>query len=630
MGLGALLPALVPPSGMMAPLEGVVELVRAGRPRATIVSPPDGPPSYAAEVLQRYIERMSGARLPIVTDPSKAEGTKVVIRTREGAAKFDGFRIVAAKGIVLIEASIPRGCIYGAYALLERLGCRFYGTEPLGVIVPKRADLSLPEGLDILCEPDFENRLPSFGGPEEHIRWGYNFTFYTRDPKRRRLIERLGLKKYRWGHIWPELIKYRWRPDGKREKMDYSDKRDWLPADEKGIRRYNGQTLCFSNPEAFWWFVENAVNWVLCHYADADYISMWPADTWRIALCRCERCKARGWNDTDWYIYIHNEIWRQLKKRGWKGVFGWIAYHGSEEPPKSVGLLEEGREMDFLYAPRPRGASMHGPFTNDHPVNVKYRENLRRWRAYLSPFKGSRTVFEYYYDLVLLGFLAPGRVFLIPKHEDLKEEIRFYLGQGFNGFFNCNPPSGALFPDPLSRWLYRKLLWDVDLDIEAARRDFFEHYYGPAAGVAREVREEIERLMFEPPSAEVVGRLKALKPKIEEALKRATDDLLRRRLKGMSIWVEYCALAKESELHEKVTKDAKKGKAVELSIRRLFQENKKFLVENGLMREWDVNYVAGPVVDRHLALFDRMLKNREGLKAPKRRPRSPASARSEM
>ena len=603
-----ILPAFV--IGTAALAEGAaVELVRGGKPAATIVAPPDGPPAYAAEVIQRYVERMSGARLPIVHSPSEARGARVVVRVRDGAARLDGFRITSRRGEVVVEASIPRGCVYGAYALLEMLGCRFYGTEPLGVIVPKRADLSLPEGLDVLREPSFENRLPSFGGPEEHAMWGFNFTFYTKDPDRRALIERIGLKQYRWGHIWPSLVEFEWLPDGTRRKMDYSDKTDWLPADSKGVRRYNGQTLCFSNPDALSWFIRNAANWVMANCPDADYVSMWSADTWRIAICQCERCKARGWNATDWYIYIHNEVWLELKRRGFKGVFGWIAYHGSEEPPEHVGLFEAGRDMDFLYAPRPRGASMHGPITNDHPVNVRYRENLRRWWDYLRPqgFKGSRTVFEYYFDLVLLGHLAPGRTFLIPKHEDMKTEIRFYRDQGFNGFFDCNPPSGALFPDPLSRWLYRRLLWDVDLDVGAARRDFFEHYYGPAAEAVRRVREEAERLMFEPPSEEVVARLRALGARMREVEGSAGgDEALRRRLKAMRLWVEYCALAKESEFHEKVTKNPDRGREVELAIRKLFQENKDFLVRNGLMREWDVNYVAGSVVNRHLAVFERM------------------------
>jgi hypothetical protein len=107
------------------------------------------------------------------------------------------------------------GCVYGAYALLEELGCRFYGPEPLGVVIPKKKNLSVRVGLDILREPAFENRLPSFGGPELNACWGFNFTGYTRDPKGQELIKRIGLKAWRWGHIWPQLIEYQFFADGR-------------------------------------------------------------------------------------------------------------------------------------------------------------------------------------------------------------------------------------------------------------------------------------------------------------------------------------------------------------------------------------------------------------------------------
>jgi hypothetical protein len=601
---------------------GAIDLVRDGKPKATIVAPTEGPPSYAAEVLQRYIEQVSGAKLPIATDGRKVKGTRVLIRVREGAAKLDGFRIRTGKSEVVIEAAEPRGCVYGAYALLEELGCRFYGPEPLGVVIPKKKTISVRDGLNILREPSFENRLPSYGGPELNACWGFNFTGYTKDPNRKELINRIGLKTWRWGHIWPQLIESQFFADGRPPvKMDYSDKQDWLPADEKGVRRPNpswdapaGQSLCFSNPDAFKWFVENAVNWVLYNCPDADYISMWSADTADLSLCQCEKCKAKGWTPTDWYLHIHNEIWRALKAKGFKGIFGWIVYHGSEQPPQQVKLLENGRDMDLLYAPRPRGASMHGPITNDHSVNVAYRENIQKWRKYLGNFRGTRTVFEYYFDLVLLGHLPAGRAFLIPKPEDMQEEMKFYLAQGFNGFFDCDPPSSAFFPDPLRKWIYRKLLWDVNLDIEAAKRDFFQNYYGPAAKIVREVREEAEKLMFEDIKWPMwspahyadrpIKRLRELETRLDEAIaKVGNDEVLKQRIEVMKIWLRYCALAKESEYHIKITRDKQKGREVELAIRKLFEENKDFLVKTGLLDEGAVNFLAETVTNYNLRVY---------------------------
>jgi hypothetical protein len=598
-----------------------IEITRNGKPKAVIIKPEENQLSYSVEILQKYIQLMSGVQLPVIKDDKKIKGNKIIFNIRKKGVKFDGFRLKSTKDKIIIESSIPIGCVYGAYALLEELGCRFYGPEPLGVVIPKKKTLYIYSGLNILKEPAFENRLPSFGGPELNACWGFNFTHYPKDQKEREFIKRIGLKTWQWGHIWPKLIEYQFFENGRPPvKMDYSDKQDWLPQDEKGIRRPNpgwdspsGQTLCFSNPDAFKWFVENAVNWVLTNASDADYISIWSADTADLSLCKCEKCKERKWTSTDWYIHIHNEIWKLLKKHGFKGFFGWIAYHGSEEPPKEVKILENGKNMDLLYAPRPRGASMHGPITNNHSVNTAYRENIQRWLKYLKNFKGTKTVFEYYFDLVLLGHIPSGRTFLIPKPEDMKEEMNFYLSCGFNGFFDCDPPSGVFFPDPLNKYIYRKLLWDTSLDIEEIKTDFYKNYYGSFAKIVREVREEVEKLMFEEMKwpmwspdhyADIpIKRLRELEKKLDEIAKWSKDEIIKKRIEVLKLWVSYCALAKESEYHIKITRDKEKGKEVEQKIKNLFKENKEFLGRTGLLTEGDIEFLAEKVTDFNSTVY---------------------------
>lgn len=375
------------------------------------------------------------------------------------------------------------------------------------------------------------------------------------------------------------------------------------------VAAINGQTLCFSNHEAMKWFTDNAVNWVLSNCPNADYMSMWSADKWRTALCRCEKCRTRDLNATDWCLLVHNDIWRKLKKRGWKGIFGWIAYHGSEEPPQKAELVENGRDMDMLYAPRPRKASKYGPFTNDHTISKFYRENLSAWNNYLEKqnYRGIRTVLEYYYDLLLLGRYTEGRAWLIPTHQNMQAEMRFYFEQGFDGFSNCDPPTSCVFPDPLNKWLYYRLLWDVNLDVAAARHDFFTHYYGPAGEVMEKVRTDVERLMHEPPSLAGVEQLQGLSVSVETTLEQiGNDELLRKRIGAMSLWVKYCSLCKESQYHVETTEVSDLGQAAEMAIRQLLTENKEFLIGNNFITQDDLDIVATNVVDYHIGLHDAM------------------------
>ena len=338
--------------------EREIMLVLKGKPEATIIAPSQGPLAYAANELQRYVRRMSGAELPITSNErqvdTETEGrVSIILCVSPGVAKHDGFSIRVEGNDVLVEASEARGCIYGAYALLGQLGCRFYGPAPLGIIVPECHTLTLPATLNVLREPAFMNRIASSGTPVEQVQWGLSFTGVARKDETRQSIKRLGLKRYSWGHIWPELTGMQFFADGREpEKMDYARREDWLPADENGVRRHippwhykeGGQSLCFSNRQAFDWLTENAVNWILTYCRDADYVSMWSADTHQIALCRCNKCAAQFTTDTDqnatdWYLLVHNEIRRKLNERGWRNTFGWITYHGSEEPPFMLTFL---------------------------------------------------------------------------------------------------------------------------------------------------------------------------------------------------------------------------------------------------------------------------------------------------
>jgi hypothetical protein len=509
-------------------------------------------------------------------------------------------------GHVLIEATQPRGLLFGAYGLLRQLGCRWYGPTDIGVVVPKRKTLSVAADLDERREPDFARRYPAAGDPAETTRMGYNYSRRAGTPEQLAVARARHLGIYRWGHIWPALIARQYYADGRKPtEMDYTDREEWLPMTAVGKRVANGEALCFSNAEALRWFVDNAANWVLTNCPNEDYVSMWSADTWTVALCQCDECRRPDWNATDWYITIHNAIKKLLVERGSAKRFGWIAYHGSRKRPQQVQLHDHGEGMDLLYAPRRRGGARHGPFTNDSDASREYRALLAEWQEYLdrNDYRGTKTVFEYYYDLVLLGPWAAGRTFLIPWHDVMQEDIRFYREQGFDGFYDCSPPAAVWWPDPLSKWLYAELLWDADLDLEAATEDFCANYYGPAANAMKQARETVGRCMRGEPSQESVDALRALDGSFHEALRLAgTDGMLHTRIEAARLHARYCAMCLESDVAEKVRKDKGQAAEVERGIRELLQEHGDFLVKSGCFGgQGDLNLPRDRCVQRRLS-----------------------------
>jgi hypothetical protein len=91
---------------------------------------------------------------------------------------------------------------------------------------------------------------------------------------------------------------------------------------------------------------------------------------------------------------------------------------------------------------------------------------------------------------------------------------------------------------------------------------------------------------------------------LDEAIaKVGNDEILRQRIEVMKLWVRYCALAKESEYHVKITRDREKGRQVEQNIRKLFEENKEFLVKTGLLTEGDVRFLAEQVTNYNMTVY---------------------------
>ncbi|HUT33946.1 MAG TPA: alpha-glucuronidase family glycosyl hydrolase [Planctomycetota bacterium] len=152
---------------------GGLELVRAGKPVATIVVAEKAPEPerFAATELQAFIEKATGAKLAIAAKAPgggqavvfvgqvalREAGDKLVAAAQLDQLRDDGYAIVVVEQppALLLVGKEPRATLYAVYDLLEsRLGCGFFVD---GDHVQRRQDAVVPP-VSILASPAFADR----------------------------------------------------------------------------------------------------------------------------------------------------------------------------------------------------------------------------------------------------------------------------------------------------------------------------------------------------------------------------------------------------------------------------------------------------------------------------------------
>lgn len=104
--------------------------------------------------------------------------------------------------------------------------------------------------------------------------------------------------------------------------------------------------------------------------------------------------------------------------------------------------------------------------------NVAFVRDLRDWTKIAA---GHLFIWNYVTDFI--SFMMPH-----PNHHTIADNLRFFRDAGAIGVFEqgdvcCSAGEFA----PLRFWLESHLLWDVDADASALRREFLTGYYGAAA-----------------------------------------------------------------------------------------------------------------------------------------------------
>ena len=456
---------------------GDLALTQNGAPAAKIVVSSDTSEftRKAAEDLQYYLEKLTGATLPIVA-PDDTAGTglrkKIVLgrgavhpKIQRAADKLDpdGFIISSGWRSIQITGSNGQGTLFGVYELLQRVGINFCWPGEKGIIIPAVSDLSLPR-YSIIEEPDF---------PIREIRGGFGRVTKAEYDRFLPAFKLTTPHRSGVGHAYHRLIP------------------NYLIEDKPGLfalvdgERRTTQ-LCTTNPDVIE-LVSRRIIDGLEKNPERSMRSICPNDG--LGFCECERCialdmeLAEAAGDTAAMIaasldpeivqgsisnrltVFNNEIAHRVTSKFPQATFGFYAYANYVNPPSAVPVHPALR----IYL-----AHMPWDYCHFHPVSDTTCRMNSTFRSYLEGWNDASegvVLREYWGHFAVWG--------PFPIHRAIAGDLEYYHQLG-----SISGAHSEWFDNWPMQWLNfhvaARLLWDTTTDVDGIVEKTCEGLFGHA------------------------------------------------------------------------------------------------------------------------------------------------------
>ena len=438
-------------------------LVHDGRSKYSIVLAPDASPSEqrGAEELQQFIQQISGARLPITTDPAGAGDHAILVGKSPALDSLQlgiDFEALGPEGYVLrtvgehlvIAGGRQRGAMYGVYGFLEKLGCRWF--TPTVSRIPSTRTLRV-EPLDETVKPAFEYR-------EVYFNLAFDKDWSARNRMNgmsANLDASTGGKVvyHPFVHTFALLVP--------REKY-FKDHPEYFSLVD-GARRDHAQ-LCLTNPDVLRISIETVRGWMR-DYPEATIFSVSQNDT--TGWCECDNCRRveeeEGGAHSGPLLHFVNAVTEAVEPDHPDKLIDTLAYWYTEDPPAKV---RPRRNVRIRLCPI--GACEAHPY-DQCSYDAYFLRHLQAWSQI------TNQLYIWHYNTNFSNYLLP-----MPDFDQLASSIPLYARHGVVGMFmeGCKYP-GVGSDEALRSYVMAKLLWDANADARQAIDEFHAAYYGPAA-----------------------------------------------------------------------------------------------------------------------------------------------------
>lgn len=524
-------------------------LVQDGTPRCSIVLSVDASLSerHGAKELQRFLQQMTGAYIPIVEDQTSLSGSAIWIGLSDTLQqkgftldmtrlKTDGFVIEQIADGVVIAGSRIRGTLNGVYGFLEDvLGCRWY--TPNVSHIPVKPTIAF-EGLSVEQVPDLEYResffYTCFNG-DWAARNRMNGNFLKQEPKHGDKIDYSELFVHTFDHFVPV-------------ERHFAENPEYF-SEINGERISDRTQLCLTNPDVLALVIAGVRQWIEDH-PGIRILSVSQNDWYN--PCTCTGCKDiddREESHSGTLLHFVNQVAEAIESEYPQVAIDTIAYQYTRKAPKYIkprhNVIVRLCSIECCFSHPLEHCQEAVSFKNRTGSSNSFATDLKEWA------KVSERLYIWDYVTNFSNYVMP-----FPNMRVLKPNIEFFKRNNVKGIFEQGSYAeggGGEFAE-VRGYLIAKLLWNSDIDVSATISEFMKAYYGPAAdplityieALHNKVEEEnIHVGIYDPPiNAYLTDEMLALANAcFDEAERLALDPVIAERVHRARLPIRYVELS---------------------------------------------------------------------------------------
>lgn len=474
-----------------------LHLLKGGNNLRIVTEPsPSTIDQFAASELARYLNKITGANFSVATTARVPAEALVVGRADVSAVDpafaqmqlgDDGYIIRREGRRVLIAGGSDRATLYGVYAFLEMLGCRwfapnfdFYGVAG-GEVVPHVADPTVDD-LNIVERPAFKWRKlyieEGWSHNAENLKQMVDWMVKARMNVLDCPIDYQHLHRTEWDNwrsaLIPELKKRgilievggHGYPNFLPQEKYFAHHPDWFGMYQG--KRTNDPREVFStaNPDAVNTFVANVKSYLKAH-PEIDILDVWPPDSARWS--DAPEDLALG-SPSERQIILLDHLNHELTPEFSHLRLQFVAYEMFTVQP-----VEHKPDAGIVMEYCPINRSFEAPlYDSSYSQNEEYFHNLELWLSgAIDP--SSITVYTY-----ITKYAWRSLPVIIP-HMIVNEASRYHE-MGIGGMATYSEP-GSWATFELDHYITARALWNPQLNVNKELADYTSNRYG-AAGPA--------------------------------------------------------------------------------------------------------------------------------------------------